>query len=296
MLLRWQHPRTGEARGIIALGIDSTDDVFNVPEIREKQRRLTSAEFLLIDRKSRADYGPVNGRRFGSEDIGVETEIMSQRVRIVEHVELGTGLAANGAAILNEAGFARVAPVDGIHEVSMGLVQLRPGVDPVTAAAAIRDGLRAAYPHGAPVEVLARQEVIRRELARWVDDTPIGAIFKMGVAVAFLVGAAVVYMVLSNDVTNHVREYATLAAMGYSHGWLSAVVLKQALCLAVLAFIPAWAAAEVLYRATSQLANIPIQMTWGRPPFVLGLSLAMCLLSGTGALRKLRKVAPADLF
>ena len=69
--------------------------------------KLTDARFLLIDSKSKPEYGPKNKVRFGEEDIGVETALSGKRARIVGVVELGTGLAANGACILNFDGFAR---------------------------------------------------------------------------------------------------------------------------------------------------------------------------------------------
>ena len=118
----------------------------------------------------------------------------------------------------------------------------------------------------------------------------------MGVALAFLVGAAIVYMVLSTDVTNHLSEYATLNAMGYSPNYLSRVIMQQAMLLALLAFLPAWMAAEGLYRLTTWLANIPVAMNAQRLGLVLVLALLMCAVSGTLALRKLRKADPAELF
>ena len=55
--------------------------------------------------------------------------------------------------------------------------------------------------------------------------------------VALVVGSVVVYMVLSNDVANHLREYATLKAMGYTDGFLRGVVMQQAVVMALLGYI-----------------------------------------------------------
>jgi putative ABC transport system permease protein len=52
----------------------------------------------------------------------------------------------------------------------------------------------------------------------------------------------------------------------------------------------------VLYVITAYWARIPIGMTAGRMAMVLALAVAMCVLSGLGALRKVRTADPADLF
>jgi putative ABC transport system permease protein len=114
--------------------------------------------------------------------------------------------------------------------------------------------------------------------------------------VAFVVGSVIVYQVLSSDVTNHLPEYATLKAMGYSNGFLSRVVLAQAIILALLGFLPGLAVSQVLYVVTAWKTRLPLDMTSLRIVGVLGLSLAMCIASGFVALRKLHHADPADLF
>ena len=73
--------------------------------------------------------------------------------------------------------------------------------------------------------MLTRAEAIRYELNRWIRETSIGIIFQLGVAVSLLVGTVIVYQVLSSDVAAHLRQYATLKAMGYTNRFLSGVVL-----------------------------------------------------------------------
>ena len=53
----------------------------------------------------------------------------------------------------------------------------------------------------------------------------------------------IVYQILFSDVQDHLKEYATLKAMGYTHGYLSGVVLQEAIILALLVLfgLPLWA-------------------------------------------------------
>jgi putative ABC transport system permease protein len=121
-------------------------------------------------------------------------------------------------------------------------------------------------------------------------------IFAMGLVLALVVGTAIVYLILSNDVANHLAEYATLKAMGYSGGYLVGVVLRQAVTLAFAGFLPGVGISVALYWVTSTVARLPIKMEWLCILFVLGLTVVMCVASGVGALRKLRAAEPADLF
>jgi len=63
--------------------------------------------------------------------------------------------------------------------------------------------------------VLTLDEFAAREREYWKQALP-SPIFGFGVAIGFLVGAVIVYQILYTDVSDHLPEYATLKAMGYS--------------------------------------------------------------------------------
>ena len=285
----WRNPKDQSVRSILALGTQPDDPAFRIPEIRQKAALLDTAEMVLVDRKSRPEFGPQNGRRFSDADIGVEAEVANQRVLIVGHFGLGAGLAADGAILLGDRGFSRIFPGRS-RKTNLGLVKLAAGAEPRTTAKTLLEVLPR------DVDVFTREEVAAAELKLWVYSTSIGLIFNLGVVVALVVGTAVVYQVLSNDVAGHLGEYATLKAIGYGNRFLAGVVLWQALALALLGFIPGLIVSLGLYRLTSYMANIPIEMTYGRVIFVFALSVVMCTVSGLAALRKVRLADPADLF
>jgi putative ABC transport system permease protein len=293
----WRVPRGrqggGERRGILTMGVRTSDHVFRDDQLQALAvTRLGEPDRVLIDTKTRKDFGPVDGEHFGDRDVaaGVETEIGDKRVRIVGHYTLGAGFAANGSVIMSDLGFARVSASQTLDDVSLGLIQLDPGSSASQTAAA----LRAFLPDD--VEVLTRQEVLSREEEHWVWKTSYGFIFQVGVLIALVVGTVIVYQVLSSDVANLLPEYATLKALGYRDRYLANVVLKQALALSILGFLPGLLLALVLYFVTSSLANIPIRMTSFNLVFVLILSMVMCMVSGLGAMRKTFTADPADLF
>jgi putative ABC transport system permease protein len=286
----WRNPHNGSQRAMLLFGVDPAEPAFRVADIQSKLALLSVPEYVLVDEKSRREFGPADGRRFGDADVGAEAELSQQRVRIVGYFSLGMGFVADGAGISSIRGFQRLRPGQTADEVSLGLVKLQSGADPNAVAAALRNHLPE------DVEVLTRADVLGGEVRHWVWETSIGLIFQLGVVVALIVGTAIVYQVLSSDVANHLPEYATLKAMGYSGNYLAAVVLQQAVALAVLGFVPGLGVAAALYALTRATARIPIDLTASRVLFVLALAIVMCTISGLGALRKVRSADPADLF
>jgi putative ABC transport system permease protein len=192
--------------------------------------------------------------------------------------------------ILPERDFFACQPLFPSEQVSFGLLNVhRP-----RETQRIASQLRRVLPDD--VEVLSRRDVLRSEISRWVWETNYGLIFQSGVLVAVVVGTAIVYQVLSSEVTSRMPEYATLKAMGYSNTYLARIMCEQALLLAFVAFVIAWAVSAILYQITAVGAQIPIRMTIGNWLLVLVLTVCLCLISGLAAIRKAFRADPAELF
>ena len=292
------------------MGADPNDPGFVRNDICQLARQLTDSGFVLVDSKSKPEYGPANKKQFSKEDIGVETVLGPNRVRIVGLFKLGTGMASNGACLTNPDGYVRACPWQTIEDVNFGLIKLR---DPRSAERVKRqlrkiygipeplaeNGIQqmdAALLTNADVEILTREEVNQVEEYRWVVETPLGQIFNLGVWVALFVGVAIVYQVLSTDIANMMGEYATLKAMGYSNQYLTKVVLQQSVLLALVGYVPSVLVSLVLYRVVEKASGMPMAMSGGILVVVLLLAIGMCMLSGMAALRKLYQADPADLF
>jgi putative ABC transport system permease protein len=294
-VVNWRNP-VGEMKGILLLGVDPGASPFLDQRVDKNIHRLTSDTSLLIDRQAHPEFGPANGRRFTESDLGRHVEVADHRMTIAGLFSMGAGLAANGAALVTDKAFEALVPTTGGSQTTFGLIRLKPGEDARKFTRLLQKRFEVQPDHEHPVEILTRDEVIQRELDRWIGETPIGFIFSLGVLIALTVGAAIVYMVLGNDVANRLNEYATLRAMGYSNGYLGLTVLRQAMYLAIFSFVPALLIAFGLYAVTGWLANITMEMTVSRAVVVMLLTLVMCGISGTLALKKLWQAEPADLF
>ena len=146
------------------------------------------------------------------------------------------------------------------------------------------------------VTVLSKQEYIDFEKNYWNTSTAIGFIFYLGAIVGFTVGNIIVYQILYADVSEHLSEYATLKAIGYTNNYLLRVVFKESLILASFGYIPGITISLTLYTIVKQVTLLPIYMSWSRALLILGLTILMCIVSGAIAMQKLRDADPVDIF
>ncbi len=300
---KWNYAEKSVQRGMLIMGVDPNGQTFSVTDVGVKLpdlTRLINDRTILVDQKSRPQFlGIQNAEGFSEKDIGLRIELNEKECEVAGLFEIGTGLAANGASIIHEKGFDRVFPNYSANDVSLGLVQLHPQLQNDATAARDLINKSLGFDPGVsspPVDVLTRNEVVRREVAHWVGNTPVGFIFIAGVVVALIVGAIIVYIVLSADISKQIGEYATLKAMGYRNGYLSRVVLEQAIVLGAISYVVAFSVSLVLYQVVGNAANLAITMTFNRQLIVLGSTILMCCSSGIIAMQKLRKADPADLF
>ena len=149
---------------------------------------------------------------------------------------------------------------------------------------------------GEGVVVLTKQQFVQKEIDFWARNTPIGVIFAIGAVMGFVVGVIICYQILANDITEHLGEFATLKAMGYGNSYFFGLVIKQAVYLSLLGFLPGLICAWLLFRINVSFTGLLMQLSWDRVLFIFALTLVMCVVSGLLALRKLLAADPASLF
>jgi putative ABC transport system permease protein len=284
----WKNPWTTERRGINAVGVDPEKDVLDTPGFAEGHALLRQQDVVLFDAAARPEFGPV-GAEFRETGPFV-TEVNDREVEVAGLVEIGPSFGIDGTVITSVDNWLRLFPDRPRNEIQLGLVSLKEGADPE----AVRDALRDYLP--GDVLVMTKQDFVARERAYWNGATPIGYIFAFGAIMGFVVGAIVVYQILFADVSEHINEYGTLRALGYSNGFVSGIVMQQAAILAVFGYLPGAVAAHFLYGAAAAATRLPLHLTVERGLTVLLLTVLMCLLSGFLALRKVRKLDPAEVF
>src|SRR5205814_2327569 len=127
---------------------------------------------------------------------------------------------------------------------------LRAGADPDLVARELRGLL----PND--VQVFTRPELAAHEISFWTTRTGTGLIFGSGLIVAFVVGIMVLYQTLATQITRQLPQFATLKAIGYSNGFLNAIVLIEAVLVMLIAFVPAFAVAIGIYAVLRLLIQL----------------------------------------
>ncbi len=285
---KWKNPVTHQTRYIFVVGTEPVAGVFDIPDLNRQIRELANPGVALFDIRSRPEYGPVE--QLLREHGQVITEVNGNWTRIAGGFPLGTSFVADATLVTSDENFKRLSPGRDFGSVDLGVVKLQPGIDPI----ATRDKMQAALP--ADVRVVTKQEMLDIERDYWARNTPIGFVFRMGLGMGILVGMIVVYQILYSDVTDHLAEYATLKAMGYSDGALATVVIKEALILSAFGFIPGALLSEAVFVIAHRATLLPLQFSPVRAMIVYVLTAGMCAGSGLLAVRRLKLANPADIF
>ena len=106
----------------------------------------------------------------------------------------------------------------------------------------------------------------------------------------------IVYQVLSTDVADHLREYATFKAMGYGQRFFIGIVLEEALILGTLGFLPGVTVGATILTVMGKVTTLPLAVTWSMAVIVFTGTVVFSALSGVIATRRLAAADPADLF
>ncbi len=284
----WKNPWNATRRAMFVFGIDPGNCALNFSGLREGLPLLKRDDTLLFDERSRPEFGDIKGALRNSSEIPVQ--LSDRKVNAVGTFALGVGFTADGNVITNEATFMRIFRERTFAGPDIGILALRPGADVL----AVRDAIRARLPE--EVRVLTHAEFVGVERAYWENNSPIGAIFSLGVIMGLIVGVVIVYQVLYTEIANHLSEYATLKAIGYSHRFLVLLVGAAALILAVMGFVPGVALSLGLYKIVGDVAFLPMHLGLDRLGGVFFLTLAMCFGSALLAVRRLQAADPADVF
>ena len=284
----WKNPWNNQRRSIQTIGFNPDEPIFSLPGFLESRAALRQQDTILFDLGSRPEFGPVEESLERGEP--VVTEINNREMKVVGGFTMGTSFGVDGNLITSDDNWLRLFPDKPRNKIFLGLIRLDDGLDPMT----IRDGLDDYLPDD--VLVLTKAQFVQREKDYWNGATPIGYIFAFGAIMGFMVGAIIVYQILFADVSEHLNEYATLRAMGYKNRFVSGIVLQQAAILAVLGYLPGLGVAWWLYEKAAGATNLPLYITQDRAITVFVMTLTMCAISGMLAVRKVRRLDPADVF
>ncbi len=183
----------------------------------------------------------------------------------------------------------RVRPGQIIEPLSFILVKAKSGASIESLQQKLEEGL----PN---TRAYTKAEMSKLTQDYWARRSGIGFVLGIGAVVGVVVGAVIVSQILYSSVSDRIKEYGTLKAMGSSDLVIYGVIVEQALWMAVLGYIPGMALCWGVATWTAATQGILILITPGSAIAVFGITVAMCVASAGFAIQKVTRVDPAIVF
>ncbi|KAB8317230.1 FtsX-like permease family protein [Tolypothrix campylonemoides VB511288] len=286
---QWRNPQNRQReRTVLTLGINPAKPAFTLPEVNQQIDKLKPLNRVLYDQAARPEFGDIPALFQKSSPLSIQ--VNDKQIWVSGLFTLGVSFGTDGTMITSDSTFLRLFSDRQPEEIDVGLISLNKSAN----LKQVQTQLRATLPND--VLILTREEFANREKQYWSSSTPTGFIFGLGTIIGFVVGIVIVYQILYSDVSEHLPEYATLKAMGYSDNYLVGILIQESLILAIMGFIPGFVLSSGLYLIAGTATLLPIGMTPSRTAIVLFLTIVMCVVSGGVAMRKLQSADPADIF
>lgn len=277
----WSLDRRRNGNSLLMIGLDKDAAFIRDNAVRAGMPLLADGHSVLFDFYSQADLGPIHVGQFGI--------INDQRLAIAGLFRLGLFFYEPGSVIVTNTEFSRLTGRNP-QSVTIGLLQARPGVDPV----AVKRELETALPDD--VQVLTRAELIQQEQAYFVDTKPIGIMVDAGMIIACLVAATIMIQVLATEVGNRVKEFAVLKAMGFSPTFVYGLAIFQATILAALAVVPALLVSGAVLAFLNSKTHLPTGIDLHVAALATSVAMATASFAAISTLWRIRKADPVELF
>lgn len=274
---------------LTTFGVDPAKSAFIAPEIASDLKLLEVQDAVILDRLARGLAKEEAAAIRPQTPLAFETQ--GRTLTAYATFAGGGGFGGDGYMLVSDQTFLSMFPARSSTAPDHILLTIRPGAKPEAVIARLKDlisdpSLRIRTYDNAALDDLRYQQTKR----------PTGIIFGFGVLIGVLVGLVIVYQVLSTDVADHLREYATFKAMGYGPRFFLGVVFEEALVLGIMGFIPGLIVGTTILMLMGKITTLPLAMT---PSMAIGVFLGTIVfsaVSGAIATRRLAAADPADLF
>lgn len=274
---------------LTTFGVDPASPRFLNPEIAAQAGLLEVGDSALIDRLARGIPREEAASIRPQTPLSFETK--SRTLTLYGTFAGGGGFGGDGYMIMSDQTFLALFPDRRSTAPDHILLALRPGADVQAAVTRLRRLIS-----DPSLRIRSYADAAQEELSYQQTKRPTGVIFGFGVLIGVLVGLVIVYQVLSTDVADHLREYATFKAMGYGPRFFMGIVLEEAMILGVLGFIPGVIVGSTILKVMATVTTLPLQVTASMAVVVFLGTVVFSTLSGMIATRRLAAADPADLF
>ncbi len=277
-----KNPNTGLTKIVFVLAFPPESGALKVAGLEQGKEALKKLGTILFDRKSRRIFGDIRPM--------MDVEINDRKYRIGGLFDMGPNFSLDGTILMSDSTWLEGRWAYGADRVAYGLLRTAPGTD----IAALRQLLLDRLP--SDILVMTPEELRRREVLHTIRAVPLGSIFGVGMIIGFVIGIIICYQILYNEITDHLPQYATLRAMGFSDTFLRRVVIQEAVWLSVLGFVPGVAVSYLIYAIIEYRTGILMFLTPGRIALILIFTISMCIVGGLIAVKRVISADPAELY
>lgn len=274
---------------LTTFGVDPAKPAFLAPAIAGDLKLLEVQDAVILDRLARG---------LGREEAAairpqspLSFESQGRTLTAYATFAGGGGFGGDGYMLASDQTFLSLFPARRSAAPDHILLTLRPGADVALTVARLHKLIS-----DPSLRIRSFADAAQEDLRYQQTKRPTGIIFGFGVLIGVLVGLVIVYQVLSTDVADHLREYATFKAMGYGPRFFLGIVFEEALVLGIMGFVPGLIVGTTILTVMGRITTLPLAMTSSMAISVFLGTILFSAVSGAIATRRLAAADPADLF
>jgi putative ABC transport system permease protein len=287
------NPRDGRNLTSWLFAFSPDQPVFRNSDINNQISTMRLPDTAIIDQNSRNQIGLIAAKvnETGRVDVELPSAVRSLQpvLKLEGTFKIGPTINVDGNIITSDLNYYRLLGVP-LDRVSLGIVRVAKGTDPAVVKHAIEQRL------GSKARVFLKEDFIRNEMKFYSEDTPIGFIFDAGLLVGVIVGIVFISQVLHGIVSDNMREYATLRAMGYKQVFFLILVSAIAVAIALITYIPSSIVSYFVYDFAASATKLPMVMKPSYMIEVFLLVVTMGMVATFLSTKKLKQADPVDLF
>jgi putative ABC transport system permease protein len=268
----------------------------NVVVVGSEPASLMGNAWVMADGNPRAVRRPdgilvdvCDADRLDNPRIGDVREVNGRRARIVGMTRGIVSFTTN-PYVFTTLERARSRYANGVPPgyCSYFLVKAEPGVD-------VRELTRRISERVPELDVYDRRTYSLMCMHYWLTRTGIGISFGLAAILGLLVGLAVVTQTLYATVSERVKEFATLKAMGAGEGCIAHFLVAQALGNAFLGSVVGLSASVFIGRLLTS-PRAPVELTWWVAVLSVALVTVVCLGAVWLPYWRVRRIDPASVL
>lgn len=271
---------TGDQQLVTMIGADpGAGPRFPLPKVSGEDRAI-EPESLLIDESSSHLLNPAG-------QLPLAVEINDRRATVIGQTLGFSSFLGTPYVFTSYPDAARYADLRPAETMFI-LVRTQAGAAVEEVQRRLKDRLPTA-------DIWTKAEFARKAQVYWTSQTGAGGAILAAALLGFIIGLAVVSQAVYATTMERIEEFATLKAIGASHGFVIRVIVGQAITCGITGFLlGVLLSAPMIRQARSVIPwlSTPAWLPWATFP----LALAICMLASVLSVRAALAVEPARVF